>query len=255
MKESVDLIISDLQVPYHDRKMVRAVQEFVSDFAPDRLLCVGDEADSPEPSRWNKGTAGEYAGTLQKGLDETHKIMAGFREAAGDVPFHVMRSNHGDRISHYVKKYAPALDSLRSLEYETLLGYTELGITYHKNLYRFAPGWAMAHGDEGSLNRTPGSTALSLARRTGLSIVCGHTHKLGLQHEHTSVGGKITGRLFGFEVGHLMDLKKASYLKSGTANWQAGFGIIYTDAKGNVHPTAVPIINNSFMVEGVRYSW
>ena len=255
MKDQVAFILPDLQVPYHDSKMVAATQQFVGDFGFDQILCVGDEADSPEPSRWNKGTAGEYAGTLQKGLDLTHKVMKGYREAAGDVPFHLMRSNHGDRIQHYVRRYAPALDSLRSLEYETLLGYADLGITYHKNVYRFASGWALAHGDEGNLIRTAGGTALSLAKRTGLSIVCGHTHRLGIQHEHTSVGGNVTGRLFGFEVGNLMDLKKASYLKSGSANWQAGFGILYADKKGNITPVPVPIINKSFTVEGVTYSW
>lgn len=248
------VVLSDLQIPYHDPKFVSAVQEFVADYQPDELFCVGDELDAPEPSRWTKGTAGEYAGTLQKGIDKTHKIMAGFKEALGDRPFHVQRSNHTDRIENYVSRYAPALSSLRDLEYETLLGYNELGIKYHERIYNFAPGWAMAHGDEGSLSRIAGSTALSLARRTGLSIVCGHTHRLGIQHENTAVNGKVTGRLFGMEVGHMMDLSKAAYLKSGGANWQAGFGILHID-RGNVTPSVVPMINNSFIVEGVKYKW
>lgn len=247
------VVLSDLQVPYHDRKLVSLVQQFVADYEPDELFCVGDEADSPEPSRWNKGTAGEYAGTLQKGLDETHAVMKGFKEALGDKPFHVQRSNHGDRIEHYVRRYAPALDSLRSLEYTTLLGYDELDITFHEELFRFAPGWAMAHGDEGSLIRTSGGTALSLAKRTGLSIVCGHTHRLGIQHEHTAYNGKLNGKLYGVEVGHMMDLRKASYLKSGGANWQAGFAILYVDGS-RVTPSVIPVIGKSFVVEGEVYS-
>jgi predicted phosphodiesterase len=184
------VVLSDMQIPYHDRKAVAAVQQFVKEYQPEELFCVGDEADSPEPSRWNKGTAGEYAGTLQKGLDETMNIMKTFKEAIGDNPFHVMRSNHGDRISHYVNKYAPALASIRSLEYTSLLGYRENGITFHNRLYNFAPGWAMAHGDEGSLSRNAGGTALSLARKSGVSIVCGHTHRAGIQHENTGYNGK-----------------------------------------------------------------
>jgi predicted phosphodiesterase len=248
------VVLSDLQIPYHDPKFVSAVQEFVADYEPDELFCVGDELDAPEPSRWTKGTAGEFAGTLQKGIDKTYNIMADFKEALGDRPFHVQRSNHTDRIENYVSRYAPALSSLRDLEYKTLLGYDELGITYHERLYNFAPGWAMAHGDEGSLSRIAGSTALSLARRTGLSIVCGHTHRLGIQHENTAVNGKVTGRLFGMEVGHMMDLSKAAYLKTGGANWQAGFGILHIDGK-NVTPSVIPMINNSFIVEGVKYKW
>jgi predicted phosphodiesterase len=248
------VVLSDMQIPYHDRKAVAAVQQFVKEYQPEELFCVGDEADSPEPSRWNKGTAGEYAGTLQKGLDETMNIMKTFKEAIGDNPFHVMRSNHGDRISHYVNKYAPALASIRSLEYTSLLGYRENGITFHNRLYNFAPGWAMAHGDEGSLSRNAGGTALSLARKSGVSIVCGHTHRAGIQHENTGYNGKLSNRLFGVEVGHLMDLNKADYLKSGGANWQQAFGLLYID-KGKVTPTIVPFNGRSFVVEGKKYEW
>ena len=248
------VVLSDIQAPSEDRQFVKTVQQFVKDYQPDQLLCVGDEADSPEPSRWNKGTAGEYAGTLQKGLDRTHEIMSGFRDALGDKPFHLQRSNHGDRIQHYISRYAPALASLRSLEYETLLGYDTLGIEYHTRLYRFAPGWAMAHGDEGNLIRTAGGTALSLARRAGVSIVCGHTHRLGIQHEHTGYNGTLNGKLFGFEVGNMMDLRKASYLKSGGANWQQGFGLLYVNG-AKVTPVPVVVHGRSFVVEGREYRW
>jgi predicted phosphodiesterase len=248
------VVLSDIQAPYHDKAATKAVQQFVKEYQPDELYCVGDEADSPEPSRWVKGTAGEYAGTLQKGLDTASSVMAGFREAIGSKPFHLMRSNHGDRIRKYIEKYAPALSSLRVLEYETLLNYNEMDITYHEKIWNFAPGWAMAHGDEGNLISTAGGTALSLARKTGLSIVCGHTHRLGLQHQHTAINGKVTGRLFGFEVGNLMELSKASYLSSGGANWQQGFGILHID-KNVVHTVPVAIQNKKFSVEGVTYSW
>lgn len=253
------VVLSDLQVPDHDARLVQAVQRFVKDYQPDELFCVGDETDSPEPSRWNKGMAGEYSGTLQKGLDKTFEVLSGFREAIGaETPFHVQRSNHGDRIRNYINRYGPALASLRSLKPENIFGYDALGITFHKEIYRFAPGWAMAHGDEGNLIRTAGGTALSLARRTGVSIVCGHTHRLGMQHEHTAYNGRVNGRLFGVEVGHMMDLSKASYLKSGGANWQQGFATLTITGTGSntiVQPNVVPIQNRSFVVDGQQYKW
>jgi hypothetical protein len=60
--------------------------------------------------------------------------------------------------------------------------------------------------------------------------------------------------LYGFEVGNIMDLKQATYLKGGSANWQSGFGILYID-KGKVTPVPVPMIGNSFVVEGKVYKW
>lgn len=248
------IVIPDLQIPYNDRRATQALIDLVADYQPDELYCVGDEADSPEPSRWNKNTAGEYAGTLQQGLDKTAETMASFKEALGDKPFHVMRSNHGDRIQNYINRYAPALASLRELEYSKLLHYGENEITYHNKFFQFAPGWIMAHGDEGNLNRNAGGTALALARKTSASVVCGHTHRLGLQHEHSGYNGKIQNRLYGVEVGHLMDLSQASYLNTGSANWQQGFGILYIE-KGKVTPSLVPITGKSFIVEGEKYEW
>jgi UDP-2,3-diacylglucosamine pyrophosphatase LpxH len=248
------VVLSDIQAPSHDGRAVTTLNEFIEDFAPDELYCVGDEADSPEPSRWNKGRAEEYAKTLQAGLDKTSEIMEGFKNAIGDKPFHVMRSNHGDRIGNYINKYAPALASLRALEYEELLRYRELDITFHNKIWQFAPGWALAHGDEGSLLQTAGGTALNLARRIGLSVVCGHTHRQGIQHHHVGYNGQINTRLFGVEVGHLMDLSKATYLTTGAANWQQGFTVLYV-RRGNVTPVNVPIIGRSFTVEGETYAW
>jgi len=247
-------VISDIQAPMEDRRAVAAVTEAVKDYKPDVLLCVGDEADSPEPARWSKGLAAEFAGTLQSGLDRTHQIMAEFREAIGKkTPFIVMRSNHADRISKYVSKFAPALSSLRALDYETLLGYEELGIDFKHEPFEFTKGWVLAHGDEGSLIRTPAGTAMNLAKRWNRSVVCGHTHRLGLQHDHGALNSKVTGLRFGMEVGHLMDMRKATYLKAGSANWQAGVGTIETDGNGRAFPSAVPIVGNRFMLNGRAY--
>jgi len=90
------VVLPDLQVPLHDPRAVAAVAEFVKDWAPDELYCVGDEADQFEISRWDKGTATEYAGSYQKNLDMTHNVLAGFQEAAGDVPFpcNALQSRH-----------------------------------------------------------------------------------------------------------------------------------------------------------------
>lgn len=247
------VIISDTQCPDQHRKAVSAVTDFIADWQPDVLLHVGDDIDSPETSRWNKGLAGEYARTLQAGIDDARQVHAGFRAALGaGKPFHLSRSNHTDRTEKYVRKYAPALSSLRSLRIEELLGYEDYGITYHRHVFEFTPGWVLAHGDEGGLSQTPGGTALSLAKRLNKSVIAGHTHRLGLQHETRGLAGKTT-TIFGMEVGNLMDMKKAKYLKTGSANWCMGIGLLYVDGK-DVYPNMVPIkADGSFSVEGKTY--
>ena len=236
------VVLSDLQIPYHDEAAVKRVVSFIKWYKPTQLWCVGDELDAPEPSRWNKGMAGEYATTLQDSIDMTYNVMADFRDALGRTkPFIIQRSNHTDRIQTYIRKYAPAFNSLESLQIEKLLGYDDLNIQYLHRFKELLPGWVMAHGDEGRAIQVPGSTALSLAKKLGKSVVCGHTHKLGLQHETTGLYGKNRTQ-FGLEVGHLMDIKQASYLTTGVANWQQGIGIL-VEKNRKVTPYAVPIID------------
>ena len=191
--------------------------------------------------------AGEYAPTLQDSIDQTYNIMADFRDALGrNKPFIIQRSNHTDRIQTYIRKYAPAFGSLESLKIEELLGYSSLGIQYLHRFKELLPGWVMAHGDEGRSVQVPGSTAMSLAKKLGKSVVCGHTHKLGLQHETTGLYGK-NRTVYGLEVGHLMDMRQASYLTSGIANWQQGIGIL-VEKDRKVTPYAVPLVDGDILL-------
>lgn len=249
---TVWVAVPDMQVPDHDMKAIESLYRFIEAVKPDGLIVVGDELDAPEPSRWNKGYAGEYSGTLQKGIDTCHDILAGFRTALGDGPIHLMRSNHGERVRTYVSRYGPALASLRCLDYSTLLGFDDLDITYHERPFEFAPGWLLAHGDEGSLIQTAGGTALGLAKKWGKSVVCGHTHRAGLQHQHLAVNAKVTSHLFGMEVGHLMRMDKAGYLKAGSANWQQAFGVLRVEGK-TVQPELVPIFNRTVNYHGEKF--
>jgi hypothetical protein len=241
------VVLSDLQIPYHDPVALKKVLAFIKWYRPNELWCVGDELDAPEPSRWNKGMAGEYAPTLQDSIDQTYNIMADFRDALGrNKPFIIQRSNHTDRIQTYIRKYAPAFGSLESLKIEELLGYSSLGIQYLHRFKELLPGWVMAHGDEGRSVQVPGSTAMSLAKKLGKSVVCGHTHKLGLQHETTGLYGK-NRTVYGLEVGHLMDMRQASYLTSGIANWQQGIGIL-VEKNRKVIPYAVPLTDGDILL-------
>lgn len=228
--------ISDIQAPLHDRTAVAALTEFIAKTKPDGLLCVGDELDSPQPSRWTRGLAGEFANDLDKDLAICHGIMADFRKALGkNKPFHVVQSNHGIRIAKYVEEKAPALSPFIRpgglLDIPSLLGYDELGITFHRKPYEFARGWMLAHGDEGGSSRIPGGTAKGLALKFGKSVVCGHTHSMGIIPHTTGLPGSGQTTIYGVEVGNLMDMRKADYLKAGVADWQQGFGIVHVNEK------------------------
>jgi hypothetical protein len=145
-------------------------------------------------------------------------------------------------------KKIPAFLALPELRFELFMRLDELGITYHKKPYAFAKGWVAVHGDEQAINNNAGLTALGAARRHGLSVVCGHTHRAGVSAFTEASGGKIGRIIRGVEGGHLMDPRLAGYTR-GTMNWQQAFII--------VEDTQVTLINlekdGTFVVHGRRY--
>jgi predicted phosphodiesterase len=236
--------ISDLQVPYHDKRAVANVAAFIKAFKPDTVVSVGDEMDFQTISKWAHGTPLEYERSIGRDRDATARVLDDLRIE------HVIRSNHTDRLFNTVMLRAPGLLSLPELELPNFLRMDLLGITYHKKPYELAPGWLLMHGDEGNLSQNGGTTALNLAKKTGYSVVCGHTHRMGLTHHSEGVAGKNTRTVWGMEVGNLMDARQASYLKGGINNWQQGFGILWVDGK-SVTPQLVPIApNGTFTVAG-----
>lgn len=247
------VVLSDLQMPYEHRRAFYNVAEFIHILKPDAVVSVGDEVDFPQVSRWSRGTEDEYKGNLQEHIDYAVARLEFLRDRY-DGPFHVMRSNHMDRPLKYVREHAPGLMGLKALTVPSLLEFDRLGITYHTKPYVVAPGWLLVHGDEKPLHKGAGMTAYKAATdHYGLSVVCGHTHRLGIKSKTYGYSGKVVRKLTGFEAGNLMDLKKADYAPAGIMDWQNGFGLLYVEGK-NVTPVAIPIEpNGSFVVEGEKF--
>ena len=198
------------------------------------LFRSGDEMDMQTISRWSKGTPLEFERSIGKDRDETVRVLESLQIR------HMIRSNHTDRLFNTVMMRAPGLLGLPELNIENFLKLDQIGTTYHKNPYQLAPGWLLMHGDEGSINQTGGMTALGLAKRAGMSVVCGHTHRMGLVHHSQSYAGSAGRTVWGLEAGNLMNYKQAKYIKGGLINWHQGFGILYVDGN-TVTPHLVPL--------------
>src|SRR6056300_953018 len=212
------VIVPDLQVPFHSRGGVEALAQFIEDYKPDQVVCVGDLIDMPQI----------------------------------DV---ISRANHEDRLWKSLSQRLPGLLDLPELRIENFLKLDEMNVVYSHEPFKLAPGWYLLHGDESAQSSKSGMTASNLSQKLGASVAIGHTHKLGLIPTTHMVGGVVTRTDWGFEVGCILDFKSSGfkYMK-GMANWTQGFGMLHVDGK-TVTPTPVPIINKSFVVEGEKYSW
>lgn len=246
------VVISDTQIPFDDRKALAAVVRFIRDYQPDEVLHIGDLMDYPSPSRWTKGTSEEFAQRIKPDSEQCKKRFLGPLRDVYDGPVGVLEGNHDERPFEYLHKYAPALaEYAADFKFENLLDFDGFGVVVRPEFYKVAPGWIATHGHRGGirLSQNAGDTAANAAKRFNSSVVMGHTHRLGLKPETRGYGGNVNATLWGMEVGNLMNMKLATYLKGGTANWQQGFGLLTVEGQ-HVKPEIVPITNGRFSVHG-----
>ena len=249
IKPSRYLVISDLQVPYHHEAAVKNVIKLARREKFDSVLVVGDEIDFQSISKWSEQTPLAYSEDLHADRELCKQILWDLGEYSPEM--HVIRSNHTDRLYNTLLK-VPGLINLPELQYPAFMGFAEMGITYHKTAYEFYPGWVLCHGDEGSMSQHAGVTSLNLAKKFGKSVLAGHSHRLGMSAYSEGINGH-SRTLYGVEVGNLMDRKKASYLRYGSANWQMGIAILEAIGK-TLTPTLVPINKDgSFTALGKHY--
>jgi predicted phosphodiesterase len=250
------LIISDTQIPYDDRRAMKAVIRAIGDLQPDELIHIGDLMDFPQPSRWSKGSAGEFEGSVFEDCEQGKSRLLEPIRAVYDGPFGVHEGNHDERARTYLAKYAPALAESGAFNIDTLLDFDGFGITLLPQEYEVAPGWITLHGHRGmiSLSQVAGSTALNAAKKFQKCVAMGHTHRQGIGNATFGYGGEKKNEriITGMEVGNLMNMKLAHYLKGGTGNWQQGFGLLTVDGK-HVKAEIVPILRGKFTVDG--HTW
>ncbi len=240
------VIVSDLQVPFHDEVAVKNVASFIKKFKPHQVVTIGDEMDMQELGRWSEGKADWFAQTLDENRNLTVDIL--WELQVTDM----IRSNHTDRLYNQISSKIPALGSLPELRFERFMKMDELGIKFHKDPMNIAPNWVAVHGDHTPIKPQGGLSALEGARRRGKNVISGHTHRAGRSSFTEASGGRVGRILHGVEVGHLMDTRQASYTK-GVMNWQQAFAIMYVDKK-NVQVDLIMLEKDgTFIVSGKRY--
>lgn len=247
------VVVSDLQVPYHAPRALKNVIQFIGERQPDELYQIGDLNDYETPSRWNEGTRYEYRQQVRAESEKTKSAVFEPIRAVYDGPFGILEGNHDLRPRTYLSAKAPALaEYADDFHFSRLLDFDAYGIDLTPPFHPVGPDTALIHGHEiKGLSNIAGSTAYGHATKATTNLVMGHTHRLGVRRHGPSHLG---GMRWGFEVGHLMDPRKAQYLGPGAvANWQAGFGLLYVTDKG-VTPVPIDVRRDgSFVVEGVQY--
>jgi len=249
------LLIPDIQYPLHDALMLKKIISVAEYLQPHRIAQVGDGVDFTEAGQWVKATAGEYAPTLQRNIDGyINDVLEPLSEATPDAKLEWLMGNHDERVEAYVKKWAPALTSLRALSMESLFETESLGWQIRRGLNRVATNAYMLHGHEGSgYCATPSAWDAKFTKKYGSdkSFVFGHTHQPFLITRAFGYNGDLRPR-FTMNVGSIMDPLKASYLKDGSASWVMSFGVLRDDGK-RVYPELITAVDRGFYFDGRKW--
>lgn len=233
-----NLIISDIHVPDQNVKAMELVYKFIGIYKPTTLHILGDFLNFPTLSTYPQDP--DYHIKLSEEINEGHSILKKFRKLLPTQEILYYLGNHDDRLSRYLARNAAQLASLeiegeRVVSIPHLLGLGKLNIKYVEKEHR--NGVLYHHGE--LVRGKAGYTAQGNLEKFGVSVICGHVHRLALVYKNL-----YDRSIFGMETGCLCNRKPYPYYGTMVKDWQLGLATIDV-VNGVPHPRIYPIINNS----------
>lgn len=229
------LIIPDAHAhPKYDNERFKALGRLIAEERPDNIICIGDWADMPSLSSYDKGKlqfeGRKYQKDIDAAVDAQEKLFNQVSKAKKYKPeWWMMLGNHDARIEREVADN-PNLDgklSVSDLRYEN----------YGWKVFPFLEplvldGVAYAHYFAGGVSGRPISgenIAKSLCNKLHVSAVQGHSHIFD-HSERTRVDGQ---KIFGMSVGCFThpDMIE-NWSRSIARMWWRGI-VILSDLDGN----------------------
>lgn len=243
------VVLPDIHVPAHNKKLMWAVLEFLKDYQPHIVILIGDVADVFALSRWP--VPPRVVKNMQKELDEARRLIDRIIEVSRCVHLFFIMGNHEDRTHRYLTDPAAGLANVLDfntrepiLSFHGLMGYKPGDpVTFIYDLQEKGGfgGGILVNDDlefhHGFIVRpNPGASPRADADRTGRSTAHGHTHRAAMGARETT-----SGMLRYFEFGHLVD-PEHPYMGYANLlnNWHPaiGPGVI---VGGKVHLKVLPI--------------
>ena len=233
------VVISDSQIPFHDAKSIEAVEHFLDDYQPNKLIWDGDMLDFWLLSRFDKNPA--RAHSVQDELDIGRRMQdrQANRHPSADKVW--ILGNHEDRLRRFLWEN-PAIASLRALDHQSLFSADDAFRVLGYGSQVQISNTIIEHG--GPVRGKSGYSARALFEKRGTSVIMGHTHRLSQASHRNALGQHAM-----IENGCLC-LLSPEY--DHEPDWTQGFTYGYVN-NGAVHWYAVPILSDGFRADGRFY--
>lgn len=242
------VVVPDLQIPYHDKRAVQGVTNYIERTKPDQVVVLGDMLDFAYLSTKFLRKATEPDQIL-KDIKTARDYL--IQWGAHSKALHFIEGNHEARLANYILEKAPQLEALTPTGFnvQDLLWiapdhyHGPYGTAYiHKS-------FVFKHGDYAS--RYAAQRELEMEGSSGMS---GHTH-----HFQSAFRTDRKGAHAWWSIGCLCNVKGKNIppgVYEGTnrlLNWQQGFAVIkFWDRGFNVYPV---VITNGHFVDPEGRQW
>lgn len=260
-------------VPTHDEEAIDVALQIVADVCPDRVICLGDNLDLPEMSKYRLTSV--FARTTQATIDRAGQLAAQLRAICGpNTQIQWLEGNHEFRMSSYIidnakaafgLKKANAPDAWPVLSVPSLCRFDEEDIEYIPG-YPANETWInnrlrVIHGTHVVSN---GSTAHRYLAHERASVVYGHIHRREWA-ERTRTGYDGPQTILAMSPGCLARVDGAVPSTKGgfdldgapipvVEDWQQGIAVFtYEEGEGQFFPEQVAIHSGRAIYHGRVY--
>ena len=205
------LVIPDSHAhPDHNNKRAAWLGHLINDVKPDVVVNIGDVADMPSLSSFDKGTKGfigrNYRKDVQAAVDFEDRCWTIVKKAKKRLPYRVkLHGNHEQRIAKAINA-SPELEGAISMDDLHESDYYDTVVSYNGN----TPGVVNLDGVHyahffvsGVMGRAVGGEhpAYSLLTKEFVSCTQGHIHTMDFA-TRTTVGGR---KIYGCTAGVFQD--------------------------------------------------
>jgi len=258
-------------IPMHDTGAIDVATQMMWDANPTHVGFAGDTIDLADFStKFMREPTLQYL--TQPALDFAHKWLSICRAGAPHADMDMMEGNHDARLISYIIGNAQAAFGLRRadttpeswpvLSMPYLLRMDELGLNYLEG-FPAAMRW---YRDDLVLEHGKSVNTKSLAKKSAISRIMGHNHRLEVQSHTIQTGRDSIARTLTFATGTLSRVDGAvPSFGSGTdssgrpvrnvEDWAQGCTLISYDPEpgGPITYEIMPISDGVGMFRGERY--
>ena len=239
-KIKTSIVLNDQHIPFQDIEANKVVFRFIKYIKPDYIDILGDLLDFWQISKFVNDPK-TRKGDIQDDINAGKAYLTELRAMAPKAEIMLHYGNHVMRLRKFMWFHAKELDCIDSLDLRYLLGLDKLKIKAVESEEGFIirGNLVMTHGTV--VSQDSAMTARRNLQKYGMSVICGHTHRLGAMYKTD-----LRGTVGAWENGCLCRLDLIKQWGRELANWQQGISLI--DWHGDMFRVQqIPIIKNKMI--------